>query len=110
MSTDPTEQHIWEQENLINQDFSESQLLKKLLTDIPQIPCHDEKLYISPILDCYNREIISLIMRDNLKKELYIDTFHDVTKRYKLDDCILYSNRGSSIPVKHLENHYPLQE
>ena len=80
---------IQEQENLIKQDFSASQPLKKLLTDISQIPCQNGKLYISPILDCYNGEILSLIMRDNMKKELCIDAFHAVTKRYKLDGCIL---------------------
>lgn len=86
---------IQEQENLIKQDFSASHPLKKLLTDISQIPCQDGKLYISPILDCYNGDILSLIMRDNMKKKLCIDTFHAVTKRYKLNGYILHSDRGS---------------
>lgn len=86
---------IQEKENLIKQDFSASQPLQKLLTDISQIQCQDGKLYISPILDCYNGEILSLVMRDNMKKELCIDTFNAVTKRYKLDGCILHSDRGS---------------
>ena len=46
-------------------------------------------------MDCYNGEILSLIMRDNMKKELCIDTFRAVTKRYKLNGCILHSDRGS---------------
>ena len=83
---------IQEQENLIKQDFSATQPLKKLLTDISQIQCQDGKLYISPILDCYNGEILSLIMRDNMKKELCIDTFKSLTQRYHLEDCILHSD------------------
>lgn len=86
---------IQEQENLIKQDFSAAQPLKKLLTDISQIQCQDGKLYISPILDCYNGEILSLIMRDNMKKELCIDTSRSLTQRYHLKDCILHSDRGS---------------
>lgn len=86
---------IQEQQNLIKQDFSAEHPLKKLLTDISQIQCHDGKLYISPILDCYNGEILSLIMRDNMKKELCIDTLKAVTRRYKLDGTILHSDRGS---------------
>lgn len=86
---------IQEQENLIKQDFSGLQPLEKLLTDILQIPCQDGKLYISPIPDCYNGEILSLIMRGNMKKKLCIDAFYAVTKRYKLDGCILHSDRGS---------------
>lgn len=86
---------IQEQQNLIKQDFSAEHPRKKLLTDISQIQCHDGKLYISPILDCYNGEILSLIMRDNMKKELCIDTLKAVTRRYKLDGTILHSDRGS---------------
>lgn len=86
---------IQEQENLLKQDFSSSKPLKKLLTDISQIPCYDGKLYISPIMDCFNGEILSLIMRENMKKELCIDTFNAVNHRYKLDGTILHSDRGS---------------
>lgn len=86
---------IQEQENLIKQNFSADQPLKKLLTDISQIQCCDGKLYISPILDCYNGEILALMMRNNMKKELCIDTFKAVTQRYKLNGTILHSDRGS---------------
>lgn len=86
---------IQEQENLIKQDFSADRPLEKLLTDITQIQCRDGKLYISPILDCYNGEILSLVMRDNMKKELCIDTLKAVTQRYKLNGTILHSDRGS---------------
>lgn len=86
---------IQERENLIKQDFSASQQLQKLLTDISQIQCQDGEFYISPILDCYNGEILSLAMRDNMKKELCSDTFHAVAKYYKFDGCILHSDRGS---------------
>lgn len=86
---------IQEQENLIKQDFSADRPLEKLLTDISQIQCRDGKLYISPILDCYNGEILSLVMRDNMKKELCIDTFKAITQRYKLNGTILHSDRGS---------------
>ena len=65
---------IQEKENLIKQDFFADKPYTKLLTDISQIQCIDGKLYISPILDCFNGEILSLVMRDNMKKELCIDT------------------------------------
>ena len=61
---------IQEKENLIRQDFSADKPYTRLLTDISQIQCIDGKLCISPIIDCFNGEILSLIMRDNMKKEL----------------------------------------
>ena len=81
-------------ENLIKQDFSADAPFKKMLTDITQIQCKDGKLYISPILDCYNGEILSLIMRNNMKKELCIDTVKAL-KKYPVRGAILHSDRGS---------------
>jgi len=86
---------IQEKENLIKQDFSADKPYTKLLTDISQIQCIDGKLYISPILDCFNGEILSLIMRDNMKKELCIDTLKAARMRYPIKGAILHSDRGS---------------
>ena len=86
---------IQEKENLIKQDFTSDQPYQKLLTDISQIPCHDGKLYISPIMDCFNGEIISLVMRSNMRKELCIDTFNAAAKRFPINGAILHSDRGS---------------
>ena len=86
---------IQEKENLIKQDFTSDQPYQKLLTDISQIACRDGKLYISPIMDCFNGEIISLVMRSNMRKELCIDTFNAAAKRFPLNGAILHSDRGS---------------
>ena len=86
---------IQEKENLIKQDFTSDQPYQKLLTDISQIPCRDGKLYISPIMDCFNGEIISLVMRSNMRKELCIDTFNAAAKRFPINGAILHSDRGS---------------
>ena len=86
---------IQEKENLIKQDFTSDQPYQKLLTDISQISCHDGKLYISPIMDCFNGEIISLVMRSNMRKELCIDTFNAAAKRFPINGAILHSDRGS---------------
>lgn len=83
---------IQEEENLIKRDFTADKYLKKLLTDITEVPCSDGKLYVSPVMDCFNGEIIALEMRDNMKKELCIDTIKQLRK---LNNCILHSDRGS---------------
>ena len=92
---------IQEKENLIKQDFRSDRPYQKLLTDISQISCRDGKLYISPIMDCFNGEILSLVMRSNMCKELCIDTFNAAAKRFPLNGAILHSDRGASIQVKH---------
>lgn len=86
---------VQEKENLLKQDFSADRPLKKLLTDISQIQCEDGRLYISPIMDCCGGEVLALQMRDNMRKELCIDTFRSMIRRYRLEGAILHSDRGS---------------
>ena len=87
---------IQENENLIGRDFRAETLYTKLLTDITEVPCSDGKLYISPIMDCCSGEILALEMRNNMKKELCIDTVRNLCRRYKLTQgVILHSDRGS---------------
>ena len=46
-------------------------------------------------MDCFNGEIISLVMRSNMRKELCIDTFNAAAKRFPINGAILHSDRGS---------------
>ena len=59
---------------------------------ISRIMKEDGKLYISPIVDCFNGEIISLVMRSNMRKELCIDTFNAAAKRFPINGAILHSD------------------
>ena len=88
-------------ENLIKRNFSADKPLKKLLTDITEVQCADGKLYVSPILDCFNGEIVALEMRDNMKKELCIDTVKQLREKYgRLDGTVLHSDRGFFATLK----------
>ena len=82
-------------ENLLKQDFHADKPFAKLLTDITQVQCRDGKLYISPIMDCFNGEILSLCMRNNMKKELCIDTVRAMADRFPVRGALLHSDRGS---------------
>lgn len=87
---------IQDKENLIKRDFTAAEPVKKLLTDITEVQCSDGKLYISPIMDCYNGEILTVEMRDNMKKELCIDTVYQLKQKYgNLQGVVLHSDRGS---------------
>ena len=60
--------------------------------------CCDGKLYLSAVLDCYNGEILSVAMDNNMKKELCIRTVQDLALQYgkkKLEGAIFHSDRGS---------------
>ena len=88
---------IQDRENLIKRNFKAEKPLRKLLSDITEIQCFDGKLYVSAVLDCYNGEILSVAMDDNMKKELCIRTIEELRSLYgkKLKGAIFHSDRGS---------------
>lgn len=46
-------------DNLLKRDFYASKPYEKLTTDVTQFKVCNEKVYLSPIMDLYNREIVS---------------------------------------------------
>ena len=47
------------------------------------------------IMDCFNGEILSLCMDNNMRKELCIDTLKAAAGRFPIRGAILHSDRGS---------------
>jgi transposase InsO family protein len=46
-------------ENLLQRNFTASKPFEKLTTDVTQFNVCDDKVYLSPVMDLYNREIVS---------------------------------------------------
>ena len=46
-------------DNLLKRDFYAAKPFEKLTTDVTQFKIGDEKVYLSPVMDLYNREIVS---------------------------------------------------
>ena len=83
-------------ENIIQRQFEAEKPMEKCYTDITEfsIPTSNQKLYLSPILDGYNSEIIAYTLSPspNLRqiKDMLEQAFTD--KQYK--DTILHSDQG----------------
>ena len=82
-------------ENLIKQDFTAKAPNQKWLTDITEVPCLDGKLYVAPILDCFNGEIVGLSMADNMRADLCVKALEAACQYTKAHAMILHSDRGS---------------
>jgi transposase InsO family protein len=82
-------------EDLIKQDFQASEPNRKWLSDISEVSTMDGKLYISPVLDCFDGQIVGLTMDDNMRKELCIAAFEQACQRYNAIGMIFHSDRGS---------------
>ena len=82
-------------ENLIKQDFRASKPNEKYLTDITEVACSDGKLYLSPVLDCYDGMIVSFTMDTNRSAELCAKAFELACRKTLSRGMILHSDRGS---------------
>lgn len=82
-------------ENLINQDFTAEKPNEKWLMDITEIPCKNGKLYLAPVLDCYDGSILGFKMETNMKAELCVGAFRIACKKDGAGEMILHSDRGS---------------
>lgn len=95
---------VQQKENLIQQNFKADAPFSKILTDITVIQCKDSKLYISPTLDCYSGEILSLCMDSNMRKELAVRTVKAAARKFQLQGAILHSDRGSQYTSEDFKN------
>ena len=87
--------HAQKNENLIKQDFRAARPNEKYLTDITEVACSDGKLYLSPILDCYDGMIVSFTIGASKGAELCSKAFEMACRRTNSRGMILHSDRGS---------------
>lgn len=82
-------------DNLLNRKFTAAQPFEKLTTDVTQFKVCNEKVYMSPVMDLYNREIaaysISLISNLRQIQEMLNGLFKRLPKNAR---PIFHSDQG----------------
>ena len=83
-------------ENILNRDFNALHSNEKWLTDITEFKISGEKtkLYLSAILDLYNKEIIAYKISKHNNNKLVFDTFDLATNKFPDAKPIFHSDRG----------------
>ena len=82
-------------ENLLQRNFAAPASNRKWLTDITEIPCKEGKLYVAPILDCYNGEIVALSMGTKMDAGLCVRAFEQACTLRHARGMLVHSDRGS---------------
>ena len=81
--------------NVLDRDFSTERPNQKWTTDISQVCIKDEKLYISPILDMYNGEIITYTLSRSPNLKMVTDMLRKAFRKYdNLDGLTMHSDQG----------------
>ena len=87
--------------NLLERNFSASSPNKKWVTDVTEFSLFGEKLYLSPILDLYNAEIISYNLSPSPNFAQTVDMLNKAFERIPDDTkLILHSDQGWQYQMK----------
>lgn len=92
-------------ENILNREFTADAPNKKWLTDVTEfhyyIGIEKHKIYLSAILDLYDRRIVSYVIRDHNNNSLVFDTVDEAIRinpgvhpLFHSDRGFQYTNRG----------------
>ena len=89
--------------NRLKRRFKAGRPYKRWLTDITEFKVGDDKLYLSPILDCFNNEIISYTLSRRPTYDLVsqmLDCALDKTKASRDKKLMLHSDQGWHYQMK----------
>jgi transposase InsO family protein len=82
-------------ENILNRDFHTDKPNQKWVTDVTYIQTTEGWLYLSPIMDLFNNEIISYCIQDRNDIPLVLETVKQAFENRKdASGVILHSDRG----------------
>ena len=95
--------------NIIKRKFRAKAPNRRWLTDITEFKVGDDKLYLSPILDCYNNEIISYELSRrpvyDLVKQMLERAVKDISSKRKYkEELTLHSDQGWHYQMKPFAN------
>jgi len=88
--------------NLLERHFHAPEPNRKWVTDVTEFKIDGKKLYLSPILDLYNREIVSYAISDHpdftMVSQMLSLAFQKLPD--KVDNLILHSDQGWLYQIK----------
>lgn len=81
--------------NIIDRNFEATGPNQKWTTDVTQVSIHDEKLYLSPILDMFNGEIVAYTISRSPNLKMATDMLKSAFRKHKdLDGLVMHSDQG----------------
>ena len=83
-------------ENILHRDFTATAPNQKWCTDVTEFKIigQDRKLYLSAVLDLYDRSIVSYVLSNSNNNKLVFDTFDLALKKNPGAKPIFHSDRG----------------
>ena len=87
--------------NLLKRNFEATAPNQKWVTDVTEFKVGEQKLYLSPLIDLYNGEVISYNLSTSPNYAQIVDMLDKAFEREKkLDGLILHSDQGWQYQMK----------
>ena len=85
--------------NTLNREFSSDEPMKKMTTDVTEFHLLGTKVYLSPVLDFFNREILNHTISFSPNSEMVMDMMNGLKDKFKaagkkLMGTLLHSDQG----------------
>lgn len=87
----------------LERQFESSAPNEKWFTDVTYLLFGERTLYLSTIMDAFNREIISYVISESQTLTLAMKTLKQAMRGRKVKDIILHSDQGSIYAVKEFQ-------
>lgn len=93
-------------ENTLNREFTAQKPNQKWVTDVTEFKVDNEKVYLSPMIDLFNQEIISYEVRKSVALPLVTDMLKTATAKLKPNEKpIVHSDQGWQYQNKQYQKH-----
>ena len=91
--------------NLLERHFKTNEPNRKWVTDVTEFKVNDQKLYLSPIIDLFNGEVVSYNLSRHPNFKQVTDMLEGAFRKLpdKVDDLILHSDQGWQYQHKHYQ-------
>ena len=87
--------------NTLQRDFKADRPFEKLVTDVTEFAVCDEKVYLSPVMDLYNREIVSYSISRNASFSQTLEMLTGLFKKLPKDSKpLMHSDQGWQYQMK----------
>lgn len=79
--------------NILKRDFSTTRINEKWATDITEFKINNKKVYLSPIIDLYSKQIISYTISTSPNLDMVINMIDKALEKTKVNHLIIHSDQ-----------------
>lgn len=93
-------------DNLLKREFKAEKPNQKWVTDVTEFKVNAQKVYLSPVIDLFNQEVVSYEVRKSVTLPLVTDMLERATSKLKHHEKpIVHSDQGWQYQNRKYQNH-----